>query len=149
REGNLGNLSGVLAMAKHRRVVLAIGDSNGEAADGWPVWLRQLLAADVFINNSQSGRTLGLDNPDERKNGLANITVYMDQAVTEAGEGVDDVVMMLGTNDCKLCFEERLGEVEGNLRKMIERIRKHDNGGKWSPRITVVAPPPYGPDEKL
>jgi len=124
-------------------------DSNGAAADGWPVWLRQVVAADVFINNSQSGRTLGFDNPDERSNGLANITRYMDEAVTQAGEGVDDVVAMLGTNDCKACFDKRLGEVEGNLRKMIELIRKHDNGGKWSPRVLVVSPPPYGRDEDM
>jgi lysophospholipase L1-like esterase len=136
-------------MAKHKRVVLAIGDSNGAATDGWPVWLKQVVAADVFINNSQSGRTLGFDNPDERKNGLANIARYMDEAVTEAGEGVDDVVVLLGTNDCKACFDKRLGEVEGNLRKLIERIRKHDNGGKWSPRVVIVSPPPYGRDEDM
>ena len=136
-------------MGKHRRVILVIGDSNGAAADGWPVWLRQVVAADVFINNSESGRTLGFDNPERRKNGLANVDGYMDAAMKEAGEGVDDVVVVLGTNDCKACFDKRLGEVEGNLRKMVERIRKHDNGGKWSPRVVLVAPPPYGVDEKM
>ncbi|HSV27142.1 MAG TPA: GDSL-type esterase/lipase family protein [Sedimentisphaerales bacterium] len=136
-------------MAKHRRIVLTIGDSNGAAADGWPVWLRGMVRADVFMNNSESGRTLGFDNPDAGKNGLANVGKYMDAAILEAGEGLDDVVVMLGTNDCKACFAERQGEIEANLRKMVELIRKHDNGGKWSPRVTIVAPPPYGLDEKM
>ena len=136
-------------MAKHGRIVLAIGDSNGAAADGWPVWLRQVIAADAFINNSQSGRTLGFDNPDEQTNGLANIDHYMGEAIKEAGKGVDDVVVMLGTNDCKACFDNRLGEVEANLRKMVDKIRKHDNKGKWSPRVVIVTPPPYGPDGRL
>lgn len=129
--------------------MLTIGDSNGAAADGWPVWLRQLVNVDVFINNSQSGRTLGFDNPNSDSNGLANIDKYINEAIQQAGEGMDDVIVMLGTNDCKDCFDGRFGEIEGNLRKLIEKIRKHDNAGKWSPRITVVAPPPYGPDEKM
>jgi lysophospholipase L1-like esterase len=137
------------AMAKHKRIVLAIGDSNGAAAGGWPQRLKELVKADLFINNSSGGRTLGFDNPGRESNALANIDGYMDQAIKEAGEGVDDVVVMLGTNDCKACFDKQLGEVEGNLCKMIERIRKHDNGGKWSPRVTIVAPPPYGLDEKM
>jgi lysophospholipase L1-like esterase len=136
-------------MAKHKRIVLAIGDSNGAAAGGWPERLKELIKADVFINNSRGGRTLGFDNPGNEFNGLANIDSCMDAAVREAGEGVDDVVVMLGTNDCKACFDKQLDQVEGNLRKMIEKIRKHNNGGKWSPRVTIVAPPPYGPDEKM
>jgi lysophospholipase L1-like esterase len=136
-------------MSKHGRIVLTIGDSNGAAADGWPVWLRQLIAADVFINNAQGGRTLGFDNPDVQHNGLANIDHYIDEATAQAGKGVDDVVVLLGTNDCKACFDKRLGEVEANLRMMVEKIRKHDNAGKWSPRVVIVTPLPYGRDERL
>jgi lysophospholipase L1-like esterase len=136
-------------MAKHNRVVLAIGDSNGEPPHGWPVYLEEVVNADVFINNSQAGRCLCFDNPDERSNALANVVWYMDEAVTHAGEGVDDVVVMLGTNDCKCCFEGRVGEIEGHLRQLVGKIRKHDNGGKWSPRVVIVSPPPYGKDENL
>jgi lysophospholipase L1-like esterase len=144
-----GTHNGAPHTRKHRRVVLVIGDSNGAAADGWPALLKGLIAADVFINNSESGRTLGFNNPEEDRNCLVNLDSYLDAAVEEAGEGLDDVVLLLGTNDCKACFDIRQAEVEGHLRAAIEKIRKHNNGGKWSPRVMVVSPPPYGKDEVM
>lgn len=59
---------------------------------------------------------------------------------------IDNVVIALGTNDCKNIFDSKLKEVPKNLEKLIIRIREKINGES---KIFVVTPPPCGPDYLL
>lgn len=133
------------------RVILAIGDSNGASEEGWVHQLQQLRPRDTIINKSVSGNTIGFDNLDqEGLNTLKNIDRYLEEAMQAAGgRAIDDILIALGTNDSKAVFDERSGEVPANLQQLIRHIRAHPLGGQRPPHITIVTPPPYGPDSLL
>ena len=132
------------------RGILAIGDSNGAAADGWVVQLQKLRFQDVVVNTCRGGNTMGFDNLGRTElNTLRELDgYYVGRAVEMAGQ-LTDVVILLGTNDCKAEFDKRQDEVVANLETLIRRIQSHELLGEHSPRILVVSPPPYGPDEQL
>lgn len=133
------------------RVVLAIGDSNGASDDGWVQQLRRLRPQDTIINKSVSGNTIGFDNlGQERLNTFKNIDVYLADALQEAGgRSIDEIILALGTNDSKAVFAERSEAVPENLRRLIRRIRAYTFPGQQTPRLTILSPPPYGPDSLL
>ena len=56
---------------------------------------------------------------------------------------------MLGTNDCKAVFDDRLKEVPRNLTKLIKAIKKHEAYKFHKPEIHIVSPPPSFPDDKM
>ncbi|WP_420455695.1 GDSL-type esterase/lipase family protein [Rubrivirga sp.] len=140
-----------LSTRTRRRVVLTVGDSNGASETGWVAALRDLRPADVVVNRSVSGGTLGFDNLDnERLNALRQLDGYLSSALREAdGWPLDEVVIGLGTNDAKAVFDGRHDEVVENLRTLVERVQTYPYPGGAVPRVTVVAPPPYGPDDQL
>ena len=129
------------------RVILTIGDSNGITNGGWPGALAAELKQDRILNRSVGGLTIGFDNcGNPGWNALRNITTCLNMAVTQSGRPVDDVLVCLGTNDSKACFENRQHEVVPNLVKLIRKIRQCDNAGSASPRVTIITPLPYMPD---
>ena len=127
--------------------ILIIGDSNGAAKDGWVVQLSKLNPDVTFINKSISGNTIGFDNNGmENLNTLRMIETYLQEAEKEAaGKPINLVLINLGTNDCKAVFDERQKEVPENLTKLISFIQNYPFKNK-KPQITIVSPPPYGPD---
>ncbi|PHN07863.1 SGNH/GDSL hydrolase family protein [Flavilitoribacter nigricans] len=138
----------VLAPLNGKRV-LAIGDSNGALEEGWVNQLRELRFADHVYNTCVSGNTIGFDNLGrESLNTLANADRYLEEADRGLG-GLDKIVILLGTNDCKAVFDDRLAEVPENLRKLLRQIKAHPVYQRDQPEIYVVSPPPYAPDEAL
>lgn len=137
---------------KHNKILLAIGDSNGAADDGWVNQLRDIRTQDVIFNVSVSGNTLGFDNIGmEQLNTLKNLHRYLSETTDKTGgKPIDVILINLGTNDCKAVFADRLDEVPDNMEKMIRGIRafKFPNQ-KASPEIRIISPPPYGPDDIL
>lgn len=133
------------------RIILTLGDSNGNDENGWPVALRTKLRNDEIVNISEGGRTIGFDNCGNPEwNVLRNIESYLKWAIKKGGQKpIDDVVICLGTNDSKACFEDRKDEVTPNLIKLIARIRNFYNADNLSPHIIIVTPPPYGRDSMV
>ena len=128
--------------------ILVLGDSNGALTIGWVNQLKKLRPDDFIINTSVSGNTIGFDNLNNPKlNTLKMLDSYLQKGAENDG-AFDCVLILLGTNDCKLVFDKQLNEVPANLEKLISNLRistKINN----STRIVVVSPPPYGKDEIL
>lgn len=130
------------------RIILTLGDSNGMMNGGWPTQLEAELTEDRILNNSEGGRTIGFDNCGKPEwNALKNIKTYLEWGLNRSGnQAVDEVIILLGTNDSKACFHDQKDKVAPNLIKLIEKIRDFDNVGNPPPHITIVTPPPYAPD---
>lgn len=130
------------------RVILTIGDSNGIVNGGWPSQLKKLLNGDSVFNRSTGGLTIGFDNCFKPEwNALKNVETYLKWAHKRSqGKPIDEVIILLGTNDCKTCFDDRKEMIAPNLVKFIHQIRKFDNLKSTPPHITIVTPPPYAPD---
>ncbi len=149
-EGTHEMLTGVaLNHIRDSKRILAIGDSNGAFNYGWVNQLARLRFDDWIYNTAISGNTIGFDNNNnEELNTLRNVDSYMSEASAQLG-GLDAIIVMLGTNDCKAVFTDSLERVPENLHTLIERIKSHAIYERYQPSIFVVSPPPYGPDEML
>ncbi len=129
--------------------ILAIGDSNGALEEGWVNQLRKLSFQDHIYNTCVSGNTIGFDNLERKSlNTLANSDRYLEEAGRTLG-GIDQILIMLGTNDCKAIFDDRLSQVPKNLEALIREIKAHPVYQRDQPRIFIISPPPYAPDSEL
>jgi lysophospholipase L1-like esterase len=143
------NLNGQQNQSKitKMRNIITIGDSNGAIPEGWVTQLRTLMPKDRIVNFSVSGNTIGFDNLDRPQlNTLKNIDNYLKSA-QDSATSIDYVIFLLGTNDCKACFDKQNDEVSKNLEKLILKVKAYPF--KKQPEIVVVSPPPYGPDSVL
>lgn len=133
------------------RFVLLIGDSHGAGEGGWASQVMENSTDIGFLNTCVSGNTIGFDNLGRKElNALKNIHRYIRAALDSSQKGtIDDVVVMLGTNDCKAVFADRVEEVPANLSALIDSIRSLTSIQPTPPVIYLVAPPPYGPEEML
>ena len=129
--------------------ILAIGDSNGAIEIGWVNQLKQMRFNDFIYNTCISGNTIGFDNNGRKiLNTLRNVDQYMSSAAKSL-EGMDKIIIMLGTNDCKAVFDDSLKIVPENMKKLLDKIKSHPAYKKYQPEIFVVSPPPYASDDKL
>lgn len=129
--------------------ILAIGDSNGEFDFGWVVQLQRIRPGDKIVNTAISGNTIGFDNLGRKElNTLRNVDSFMERGGSELN-GMDAVVIMLGTNDCKAVFSDSLQLVPKNMEKLILKIKTHPVYTKFRPEVFIVSPPPFGPAEML
>lgn len=133
------------------RTIVTVGDSNGASEHGWVAQLRKLRPHDLIINKSISGNTVGFDNlGQKRKNTLRNINQYLQSSEIQAGgRRIDEVIINLGTNDCKAVFDDRISEIPKHMSRLSEMIQDFSYSNSSAPRITIVSPPPYGPDSVL
>ena len=106
----------------------------------WPGLLQARLGEDYhIIEEGLNGRTTMFDCfLEEHRNGLKDIDVSL---LTHMP--VDLVVLMLGTNDCKLAFGKSPYLIAQGVRRLIDRVKGGDYGygpqGR-DPQILVVAP---------
>ncbi len=128
--------------------ILAIGDSNGQMKGGWVDQLKVARANDWVINESISGNTIGfINNGNTSLNTVLNIENYLSGHDPHKAR-LDKILILLGTNDCKAIFENRMNEVPDNYQELINKIRNYYSGNVV-PEIIIISPPPYGPDELL
>jgi len=128
--------------------ILVLGDSNGAAEHGWVNQLKKLRPEDLIVNTSISGNTIGFDNfGSTRLNTLKMLDSYLSKGIENMGR-IDEVIVLLGTNDCKAVFDDQLKKVPGNLEKLVLSIQNSEAFEK-APEIIIVSPPPYGPDKIL
>jgi lysophospholipase L1-like esterase/pimeloyl-ACP methyl ester carboxylesterase len=134
-----------------QRTIVTIGDSNGASDIGWVHQLKSMRTQDSIFNYSISGNTIGFDNRrNEKLNTLKNIERYLTDSERRAGDkSIDDIVILLGTNDCKRVFADRVREVLANLQTLISEIQERTYTGGAVPDIFIVTPPPIGADSIL
>ena len=148
-EGTHEQLTGVALDHIPSKNILAIGDSNGALEEGWVNQLKSLRFNDVIVNTCVPGNTIAYDNLEkESLNTMRNIHTYLDKGKSEMGR-IDQIVIMLGTNDCKAVFSETAGKVPGNLDALLKEIKADPAYLASKPDILIVSPPPMWQDEKL
>jgi len=131
-----------------QRNIVAIGDSNGASDIGWVNQLEFLRPEDSIYNYAISGNTIGFDNlGQERLNTLKNIGAYLNDAKARANGTIHDIIVLLGTNDCKKIFSERTHEVSANLKTLVKLIKEEMSEAEF--QLYVLSPPPIGPDDIL
>lgn len=129
--------------------ILTIGDSNGALPDGWVAQLKKIRPNDTIYNISISGNTIGFNNLGRSSlNTFNNINSYIEKAYKSIGN-IDEIIIMLGTNDCKAVFKDSMEFVPENMRKVIQSIRIVTRKHREVPPLYIVSAPPFGPDEML
>lgn len=126
--------------------ILCFGDSNTKGdtvkpEEKWPAVLQSLVPNTETINAGVNGRTVGQNNG--RVNGLGSI----DAALKDAGH-LDDVILMLGTNDTRMIYWKPGGGAAGvakRLQKLVNQIELYQPNGDAPPHLTIVVPPPASP----
>lgn len=133
-----------------KRSILVIGDSNGAAREGWVVQLQNIRGGGPLVNTSLSGNTFGFtDDGDMGRNTLENLSPYLRRGYAEMGQ-IDEIIIGLGTNDCKGKFADRHGEIAGNLETLLTRTAAFfSERGQDMPRVILLTPPPIATDDKL
>ena len=125
--------------------ILCFGDSNtyglipfGGRLDEHTLWTRvlsSLLGKDYWIHEEGlNGRTTGLDDPVwPGRNALD----YLDLCL-ETHEPLDLTILMLGTNDLKICFSPSPEAIASRLRILAEKIQQASHA------LLIVSPVPLG-----
>ncbi len=128
--------------------ILAIGDSNGKMSGGWVDQLTSIRVKDVIINESVSGNTIGfINNGNPMLNTVLNIESYLKKHDPNKGR-LNRILILLGTNDCKAVFKDRMDEVPDKFQELLDIIRNYYRGYDV-PDILMISAPPYGPNEIL
>jgi len=128
--------------------ILAIGDSNGDNKGGWVDQLQEKRFNDILINTCISGNTIGFDNSGKAsKNTLKNITAHLRKHDPDKAR-LNKIIIMLGTNDCKKVFQDRIKEVPGFYSQLIDSVRTYYKNSNC-PEIITISPPPIGEDRIL
>ena len=135
------------------KTVLCYGDSNTYGFDPrnglrypsdirWTGRLQQLLGQDfIVIEEGCNGRTTAFDDPTEPwKNGLPYLKPCLN-----THKPIDIVILMLGTNDLKNCFNVSVKEIAEGAGKLVDVIKEFtaDKQG-FIPKIILVSPPEIG-----
>ena len=132
-----------------KRSVLVIGDSNGAAPDGWVTQLQDLRGDGPLVNTSLSGNTLGFNDGGFERNTLENLSPYLRRGYAEMG-GIDEILIGLGTNDCKQKFSDRHPEIIAHLETLLTRTSAFfAERGQEMPRIVLLTPPPAGDNRQV
>lgn len=130
--------------ALSKRNILVIGDSNG-AGKGWVYQFQELRGGGPLVNTSIGGNTFGFNGMGTmRLNTLENLTPYLRKGYAEMGS-IDEILISLGTNDCKAEYAERRGEPAEHLATMLTRTKAFfSERGQDVPRIVLITPPAAG-----
>ncbi len=130
--------------ALSKRNILVIGDSNG-AGKGWVYQFQELRGGGPLVNTSIGGNTIGFNGMGElRRNTLENLTAYLRKGYAEMGS-IDEILISLGTNDCKAEYAERRNEPAEHLATLLTRTKAFFNErGQDVPRIVLITPPAAG-----
>jgi len=133
----------------NKRHLLVIGDSNG-ANKGWVYHLQELRGGGPLVNTSIGGNTIGFDGMGElRRNTLENLTAYLRKGFAEMGQ-IDEILISLGTNDCKAEYGDQREEVYKHLTTMLKRTKAFFvERGQEVPRIVLITPPVAGQDDAV
>lgn len=130
--------------------VLCYGDSNTHGYDAftggrydyftrWTGRVNEALGKKVLICEAGlNGRTCGFDDPTvPGRNGLA----LLDCAI-QTNKPLDLIILMLGSNDCKACYQADAASITRQMGKLIRRVKLFGMFGEGEMKILLVAPVP-------
>ena len=126
-----------------------LGDSNGER-QGWVYQLQQLRGGGPLTNTSISGNTIDYKygGSDLRLSTVENLSEYLRNGYAEMG-AIDEILIGLGTNDCKVEFGQDATEIGANLERLLDATTKFfGDRGQETPRIVILSPPPLDDRDK-
>ena len=122
----------------NRKRILVFGDSNSSRPNralSWPALAKvKLKRSFIIVNESMDGRTICYDRGD--LNGL----FYLQKKI-KSFDSFDFFVLMLGTNDVKMCYGPP--EINNTMVKfsgLLDTVRTHSS----SAIPVVILPPPIG-----
>lgn len=132
-----------------KRSILVIGDSLG-TREGWVYQFQELRGGGPLVNTALSGNTIGFDyGGSTDRNTLENLTSYLRRGYAEMGR-IDEIIILLGTNDCKAEFADRHDRIAANLVELLARANAFfSERGQPAPRFVLATPPSFGPDDKV
>jgi Lysophospholipase L1 and related esterases len=132
------------------KYILCYGDSNTwgctpetferyEFHERWPGILQDLLGNDYHVyENALNGRTTVFeDYIEEGRCGKTGLPV-----VLEANSPLDLVIVMLGTNDCKMRFGMQPWDIGWGMDLLIQYVKKTNYGRSGKPPKILILPPP-------
>lgn len=133
----------------NKKNILVIGDSNG-ANQGWVYQLQELRGGGALVNTSIGGNTIGFNGMNDlRRNTLENLTPYLRKGYAEMGS-IDEILIALGTNDCKAEYANQRNAPAIHLNTLIERTRAFfEERGQDVPRIVLMTPPAAGTNDQV
>ena len=106
----------------------------------WTGRLQTILGEDwTIIEEGLNGRTTVFDDPlREGLNGLKYLVPCLN-----THKPLDYMILMLGTNDCKVRFSAVPKNIADGMQRLVETAQRMD---VWreKPQILIVAPPPIG-----
>ncbi len=131
------------------RNIIALGDSNGAFKNGWVMKIDSMLPNDTVKNYSKGGRTIGFDNLGRTE---LNELKVMESQLKDADstlKNIDIIILSLGTNDCKACFDTLQSVVPANMKKVIDYVKSFPYSNGKTPRIIWLMPSQVAPDSML
>ncbi|TXF90748.1 hypothetical protein FUA23_04730 [Neolewinella aurantiaca] len=133
----------------NKKNILVIGDSNG-AGKGWVFQLQELRGGGPLVNTAIGGNTFGFNGMGElRRNTMENLTAYLRKGYAEMGS-IDEILISLGTNDCKAEYAGRRSEPATHLKTLLTRTRAFfSDRGQEVPRIVLITPPPAAENDAV
>ena len=132
------------------KTVVCFGDSNTYGYDPatggrydsdtrWPCVLQHLLGDDYsVVEEGCNGRTTVFEDPcDDWKNGLDYI-----KGIVCSHRPVDVLVIMLGSNDMKICYGASCEDITEGMRKVVKAaVGTLLYKQKFAPEVIIVSPP--------
>lgn len=108
----------------------------------WTGVLQQQLGNDYFIiEDGLNGRTTihdDIENNKPYRNGLSQLAITL-----ESHYPLDLMIIMLGTNDTKIQFQQTAQQIAEGLRQLIHVVKSSNKGiDGQSPKILIIAPQP-------
>lgn len=132
--------------------ILAFGDSNTygqiplagryDAATRWPGVLKRLLGETVLVTEEGlPGRTFAVEDPHQP--GAAGLPVLAPVLMSHGP--LDLLIVMLGTNDCKMRLGRSPAQIAADAARLMETA-KALSCWRSKPEILLVAPAPIADD---
>lgn len=123
--------------------LLAIGDSNGAAANGWVNWMQNIQPSLQILNRCKPGRTFGFDNNNDTSlNELRLVKSQLNEALTLFADSFDAVVISLGTNDVKNIFADSQHIIISKCEQLLAEIASFSKVHQPALKTILVLPAP-------
>ncbi len=105
----------------------------------WPAVMQQVLGNEYnIIEEGHCGRTTVFDDPEvPGRNGSRVLN-----SILTTHAPLDMIIIMLGTNDLKDCYQASISAITEGLAKLTEIIITHESFQSKHPLILIIAPPP-------
>lgn len=128
----------------NKRKIVVLGDDHAAAKNGWVYYFQRLRSGGPMLNAAVAGATTAFPSPSQPAlNTLDQLVPYLRKGFAEMG-AIDEVIIQLGTNDCKAQYQA--GDVERSVkfRELIGGIKSFfAERGQPAPRIVILSPPVF------